>query len=101
MDSTVGIWDIAYQLFKEVWKGEPVRNLGIRVSELCSNEFNQVSLFEDKNADKIRSLDRAIDRIRLRYGSDSIMRGVFLHSGLSPINGGIGEENYPVMTSLL
>jgi DNA polymerase-4 len=100
-DSTMEISDIACQLFHEVWKGEPVRNLGLRVSELCSNEFMQVSIFDDKNKERKRSLDRAVDSIRMRYGSYSVIRGVFLHSGLNAINGGIGEESYPVMSSIL
>lgn len=100
-DSTTKIWNTSCELFNEVWKGEPVRNLGIRVSELCSNEFSQVSLFDEKNTEKLKALDRTVDRIRLRYGTTSVIRGVFLHSGLSPINGGIGEESFPVMTSIL
>jgi len=100
-DSTSKIWNIACELFDEVWKGEPVRNVGIRVSELCSNEFTQASLFDEKNIDKIKALDRAMDSIRLKYGTTSVIRGVFLHSGLPPINGGIGEESFPVMTSIL
>jgi DNA polymerase-4 len=100
-DSTMEISHIASELFYEVWKGEPVRNLGLRVSELCSNEFMQVSIFDDKNKERKRSLDRAVDSIRMRYGSYSVIRGVFLHSGLNAINGGIGEESYPVMSSIL
>lgn len=100
-DSTKAIWEEICILFDEVWKGEPIRHLGVRVSELCSNEFFQTSFFEDKNTEKYRALDRAVDDIRMRYGSYAAIRGVFLHSGLSAINGGVGEENYPIMTSIL
>lgn len=100
-DSTTKIWDIACELFNEVWKGEQVRHLGIRVSELCTNEFRQICLFEDKNIERTRSLDMTIDTLRMRYGSYAVVRGVFLHSGLNAINGGIGEESYPLMSSIL
>lgn len=100
-DSTKAVWEEVCRLFDDVWKGEPIRNLGVRVSELAGNEFCQVSLFEDKNAEKYRALDRAVDKIRMKYGSYAAIRGVFLHSGLNAINGGVGEENYPVMTNIL
>lgn len=100
-DSTKKIWSSACSLFDEAWRGEAVRHLGIRVSELCSNEFIQVSLFDEEDIEKTRALDRAIDSIRVKYGSRAVMRGVFLHSGLRPMDGGIGEESYPLMTSIL
>lgn len=100
-DSTIKIWEEVCRLFDEVWKGEPVRNMGVRVTDLCSNEFFQVSLFEDGNTEKHRSLDKAVDKIRMKYGSTAVVRSVFLHSGINPINGGIGEESYPVMSSIL
>ncbi|WP_054877258.1 DNA polymerase Y family protein [Oxobacter pfennigii] len=101
IDSTAKIWRVAAALFDEVWKGEPVRNLGVRASELCTNEFIQTTMFDDKDIEKTRDLDNTIDKVRLKYGTAAIIRGSFLHSGLSPINGGIGEESYPVMTSIL
>lgn len=100
-DSTKYIANIAYELFNEVWRGEPIRHLGVSVSELCSNEFSQVSMFEERDVDKNRAIDRAIDKIRFKYGSNSIVKSIFLHSGIKPVNGGVGEDDYPVMTSIL
>lgn len=100
-DSTDEIFNICKSLFDELWQGEPIRNFGVRVSELCSNEFYQKSLFEDENHEKHRALDSTIDNIRLRYGSKSVFRATFLHSGLKPILGGIGESDYPLMNSIL
>ncbi|WP_040214851.1 DNA polymerase Y family protein [Clostridium polynesiense] len=100
-DSTEEIAEIACILFDEIWRGESIRHLGIRVSEFCTNDLCQISLFSKRNIEKQQALDKAVDEIRLRYGSKSLIRGVFLHSGMKPINGGIGEDDYPVMTSLL
>lgn len=100
-DSTRKIWEESCRLFDEVWKGEAIRHLGIRVSELRSNEFYQVSIFEDRDIEKYRVLDRTMDSIRTKYGSYSIMRSSFLHSGLNALNGGIGEESWPLMSSIL
>jgi DNA polymerase-4 len=101
IDSTKYIANIAYKLFDEVWRGEPIRHLGVSVSELCSNEFSQVSMFDDRDIDKNKAIDTAIDKIRLKYGANSIVKSIFLHSGIKPINGGVGEGDYPVMTSIL
>jgi len=40
-------------------KGDPIRHLGIRVSELCRNDFRQLSLFE-RDYEKQRVVDRTV-----------------------------------------
>lgn len=100
-DCTNTIHKIACELFDEMWNHEPIRHLGVRVSELCNNSFIQMTLFEREN-EKQRATDRAVDQIRSRYGFGSIIRATFLHSGLEPITGGtVTDEEYPLMTSLL
>lgn len=69
------------------------------MSELCGNDFVQLSLIED-TYEKQRKVDRAVDAIRMRFGSCSVFRAGFLHSRLAPLQGGIVEE-FPVMTSIL
>ncbi len=108
MDSTTYIHNISKQLFDELWDGSPIRKLGVRVTELCSNDFVQLSLLElgTFDFDKHQLIDKSIDAIRSRYGTRSIFRASLLHSGLSPVIGGTigketGEEEYPVMTSIL
>jgi len=100
-DSTMKISEVAYRLFDEKWNGEPVRHLGIHVTDLCTNEFYQCNLLEDNNIEKTKALDKAIDEIRLKYGSKAIIRSSFLHSGIRGMTGGVGEEDYPVMSSIL
>lgn len=100
-DSTTYIYEIAKELFDELWEGTPIRKLGTRVSELTSNEYTQIPLFSTYSFSKQKSIDQSVDAIRSKYGNKAIHRACFLHSGLSPITGGIGEEDYPVMTSIL
>jgi DNA polymerase-4 len=38
-DCTSLIHRIACELFDELWQGEPIRHLGVRVSELCKKRF--------------------------------------------------------------
>ncbi len=98
-DCTNAIYQAACRLFDEAWRGEPVRHLGVRVSELCGNDFVQLSLLED-SFERQRMVDRAVDGIRMKYGSCSVFRAGFLHSRLAPLQGGIVEE-FPMMTSIL
>jgi DNA polymerase-4 len=100
-DSTKNISTLACELFDELWNGEPLRHMGVRVSELCSNDFCQVTLFEEKNNAKNSALDKAIDSIRIRFGSKSIIRATFLNSGIRPLMGGVQEEEYQIMSSIL
>ena len=99
-DCTEEIWNEACGLFDELWRGQPMRHMGIRVSELSRNDFSQLALFGEDYS-KHRQVDRAVDAIRLRYGKNAIIRSSFLDSGLKALTGGVPEEDYPVMTSLL
>lgn len=100
-DSTKLIYKAISKAFLECWKGEPLRHIGVRVTELNNNDFYQSSLFEEKNIDKYRKLDKAIDGIRAKYGAKSVIRSTFLHSGIEPITGGNGEDDYLFMSSQL
>lgn len=100
-DCTNTIYQVACELFDEMWKGQPVRHIGVSAAELCGNDFIQMSLFNTQN-EKERDLDKVIDDIRKRFGSFAVHRASFLHSELKPMTGGTGEEtDYPVMSSLL
>jgi DNA polymerase-4 len=101
MNSTSYIHQIAKSLFDELWDGLPIRKLGLRATDLHSNDYVQLSLLENYNFARDQYIDVAIDQIRGRYGIAAIQRASFLHSGLNPVTGGIGEDDYPIMTSIL
>lgn len=100
-DSTRKIYETACYLFDDVWKGNPIRHLGVHITDFCGNDFYQYSLLDTFNYEKDRKINKAVDEIRLRYGSKAIVRSCFLHSGLSSMCGGVGEEDYPLMGSML
>lgn len=100
-NSTNRIYSVAKELFDNAWKGEAIRHIGVRVSHLNTEKQAQVSFFDDVDVEKNLALDNAIDNIRLRYGKKAIIRSSFLHSGMRPINGGVQEEDYPMMSSTL
>lgn len=102
-DSTRRIYEIACYLFDNVWKGNPVRHLGIHITDFCRNDFYQCSLLDTFDYEKDNKLNKVIDEIRLKYGSNAISRSCFLHSGLNAMCGGManGEEDYPLMSAML
>ena len=62
----------AKQLFHKLWrKGEPVRLLGVRLSEL-TDEAVQTNLFT--NVEKKSELYKAIDEVKNRFGTGSITK---------------------------
>lgn len=100
-DCTNKIYKKTCELFDEVWDGKPLRHIGVRLSELCGSEFYQVSIFE-RDIQKYKALDKTIDEIRLKYGTRAVVRSCFLHSGLSPLAGGVSDNAlYPLMSSIL
>lgn len=69
------IYRAACRLFEEVWKGYPVRLLGIRTSKLSKTGQQQLNLFDMEKSEKMQKLDKALDEIRGRYGASAIVRG--------------------------
>lgn len=81
-DITTEIYDISKQLFSELWdKRTPLRLLGISLTDLSRDDFAQQSLFPDEKRNREKKLDQAVDSIRNKYGSGTIMRGAVLQSG--------------------
>lgn len=63
---------VAKELFKKLYrKGEPVRLLGVRLSEL-TNEAIQTNLFDD--VERKTDLYKAIDNVKNRFGKNSLVR---------------------------
>ncbi len=80
-DVTNDIYAIAKKLFSELWNGKtPLRLLGIALTDLTKEDFDQLSLFREEAEKKARSekLDQAVDKLRSKYGRATIKRGVLL-----------------------
>lgn len=99
-DSTKTIYETSKKLFDEMWDGKPIRRFSITLSELSSSEFCQLSLLENYD-EKDERLNKIVDKIRYKYGYSSIIRSCFLHSGIKPIIGGVMDEEYPMMSSII
>ena len=67
-DSSKEITYAAKDLLKELYKGDKIRLIGIRVDGLCEKNEIQLSLFDEKDDDKNKKIDKAIDLIKEKYG---------------------------------
>ncbi|TCK86756.1 DNA polymerase-4 [Natranaerovirga hydrolytica] len=88
-------------LFDEVWDKEPIRQLGVRVSNLNASTKEQLNLFDTTHKEKLQRLDDSIDSIRKKYGNEAILRGCFINAPIKPFVGGMPTKDYPIMSSLL
>ena len=81
-DVTTEIYDVCKKLLAELWDGHtPLRLLGVSLTNVTHEETVQFSLFEDEKRDRSRKLDKALDAIRGKYGTDTIVRAAALQSG--------------------
>ncbi|MEG0307890.1 MAG: DNA polymerase IV [Clostridium sp.] len=98
-DSTTQLFNDVTRIFKDMWKGEGIRLLGVRVTKLSSNKIYQRSLFDDSKSEKQKSLDKTIDKIRGKYGDAAIIRSTFINSDINPIVEK-NQEDYLMMGGL-
>ena len=80
-DVTDEIYKNARRLFTEFWKGQPLRLIGVALTNLTEDSFEQLSLFEDtQDKERRQKLDAAIDAIRSKYGNSMITRASIMNS---------------------
>ena len=111
---TTEIHSFACRLFDSLWDGTPIRHLGIHTSRVKDKtDIRQLDIFDTaeyahrayRNTcpggtgglpplryEKLEQRDGAIDRIRERYGNDSVKRAVFAGSQIDHMSGGISRE---------
>ncbi|MBD5470318.1 MAG: DNA polymerase IV [Lachnospiraceae bacterium] len=73
------IYETAVRLFEELWDGRPIRLLGIQTSHVNrAADGRQMTLFDNADYEKREKLDRTMDNIRERFGTDAVKRASFL-----------------------
>jgi len=73
-DSTRKLLETVLELFDEAWKKEPIRLLGVSLTQLVDEGHYQISIFENLEYDKEKALDKTLDSIRKKYGQDAVKR---------------------------
>ena len=80
-DITDEIYTDARNLFQESWKGQPLRLIGVSLTGLTDDSFEQLSFFEDTSEKERRQkLDAALDSIRIKFGNDKVTRASLMNS---------------------
>lgn len=73
-DSTKIIYETAKQILEEMFQGEPIRLIGIKVDKLATREKQQLSLFDTPRNEKQQRLDKTLDKLKERYGYGVVTR---------------------------
>lgn len=72
--STKIIYNKAKELLEELYKGEEIRLIGLRVDNLVEKKEQQITLFSNKNIEKQEKLDSVLDELKNKYGYSAISR---------------------------
>lgn len=76
-DLTLEIRKIALELFREMYHGEAIRLVGVRLDQLTDVLNHQVSLFENvEEREENKKLDETIDILKERFGNNIIKNGI-------------------------
>ena len=87
----------ACELFDELWRGQPIRHLGVHTSKVQDDDgIRQLFFFEAVDYEKLVAVDRTVDAIRDRFGNDSVKRAVFVKHPIDHMSGGISREKREV-----
>jgi DNA polymerase-4 len=79
----------AMELFKRHYNwNRPIRSLGIRGTDLVAEgSAYQLTIFDDETKrEKIKNLERCVDRIRNQFGHGSLQRAVLMRERLKSVN---------------
>ena len=73
VSSNEDIYENACNLLESMWQGDPIRLVGLRVSDLTDNTYEQVSLFDEVGkSNKRNKVQKALDSINKKYGNYTI-----------------------------
>lgn len=101
-DITRQIYEVACEIFEQLWDHTPIRQLGVHTSKATTASMYQYTLFNPLDIDKEIKLDRAVDHIRATWGEDAVMRGCFIKTNadgtLSHMSGGLDKSRRTGMT---
>ena len=72
--STKEIIETAKEILKEMYNGESIRLVGVRVDNLENKEETQISFFSKDNEEKQEKIDYVLDTLKSKYGYNSVTR---------------------------
>ena len=72
LDNAICTTDEIYQqvilILKNSWKEDPIRNIGIRLSDLSANPNQQLSLFTTEEEKQDEEIEKLMDQLITKFG---------------------------------
>lgn len=78
-DSLTEIYEHSLDILNNLWNGEPLRALGVRLTMLNPSRYIQNFLFSVPKIERLRKLDLASDKVRKKYGKEVITRATIMN----------------------
>jgi DNA polymerase-4 len=78
-NGTNEIFNDSKNIFNKMYKGEPLRLIGISLSNLEPDETTQLNIFETFN-EKEHKLDKTVDDILKKFGNNLVTRASLIHN---------------------
>lgn len=76
------IYETICALLDQAWKKDPIRLIGIRVTDFTKENIKQISLFEDAIDDQQEQVQKTLDELQMKFGKEVIKPASFLkHDG--------------------
>jgi DNA polymerase-4 len=89
------VYTVSKELFDELWDGvTPLRQLGVQVTRLTNEPYQQYDLFSGLSAmqyERKLRLDEAVDALRDKFGEDIIHRAKFANHPEAHMAGGLDK----------
>ena len=76
-NNTMEIYKTILELFNEINLIEPIRNIGVRLSDLHEVKKEQISLFNNNDQKKEDDIQKIVDDINIKYKNTTIMPAIF------------------------
>jgi len=72
---TEEIYKVVIEIFNESWKNDPIRLIGVRLSDFTDSKEHQITLFEqdEPKDDKTDDIQKIVDNINNKYGNNAII----------------------------
>ena len=91
---TTELFEEACRVFNEAWDGTPLRQLGVQVTRLTEEPYQQFDFFSGVSPvqyERKLRLDETVDELRDRFGEDIIRRAKFTQEPENHMAGGLSK----------
>lgn len=93
VNTTTKIFNLSKELFENIYaKKHKVRAIAVSVTSLTDKKINHIPMKGISKNEKLKNLDKTIDKLRNKYGNNIIKRATFINSKTDHMIGGTKKE---------